>query len=198
MGVFGAVVGRRGAVGFTLARISGCRGVIGFIVGTWLCPVREKVRPACSERPAIGYLWRAGRFFRDNAARGAALGEFCRAAGLMLLMLGERCRAVGVAGMPCDYTWAWPGVPPTDHSQAEADWALLPQTNRPPTHHAGAGGNASIRKQRKQRKRHYSRKRCKRRTLTSSRASRGTRWSRAAGSRRAGRGGSQPRARGAR
>ena len=141
MGVFGAVVGRRGAVGFTLARISGCRGVIGFIVGTWLCPVREKVRPACSERPAIGYLWRAGRFFRDNAARGAALGEFCRAAGLMLLMLGERCRAVGVAGMPCDYTWAWPGVPPTDHSQAEADWALLPQTNRPPSRHAGAGGN---------------------------------------------------------
>ena len=27
-----------------------------------------------------------------------------------------------------------------DHSQAEADRALLPQINRPPTHHAGAGG----------------------------------------------------------
>ena len=32
--------------GFTLARVSGCSGVIGCIVATWLCPVREKVRPA--------------------------------------------------------------------------------------------------------------------------------------------------------
>ena len=122
MGVSGAVVGRRGAVGFTLARISGCRGVIGFKVGTWLCPVREKVRPACSERHKIGVLWRVGRI-------------------LLRKSLGERCRAAGVAGMPCSYTWAWPGVPPTAHSQAEADWALLPQTNRPPSRHAGAGGN---------------------------------------------------------
>ena len=29
-----------------LAYISACSGVIGFKVGTWLCPVREKVRPA--------------------------------------------------------------------------------------------------------------------------------------------------------
>ena len=60
--------------GFTVACISGCRGVIGFPVGTWPCPVRERVRPArsdggrerekalpaCSERPTIGFLWRAG------------------------------------------------------------------------------------------------------------------------------------------
>ena len=42
------------------------------------------------------------------------------------------------------------------------------------------------------------RKQCKRRALTSFRASRGTRWSRAAGSQRAGTGDSRPRARGAR
>ena len=29
-----------------LAYISACSGVIGFKVGAWLCPVREKVRPA--------------------------------------------------------------------------------------------------------------------------------------------------------
>jgi len=29
-----------------LARVSGCSGVIGCIVATWLCLVREKVRPA--------------------------------------------------------------------------------------------------------------------------------------------------------
>jgi len=32
--------------GFMLARVSGCSGVIGFKVATWLCPMREKVRPA--------------------------------------------------------------------------------------------------------------------------------------------------------
>ena len=84
------------------------------------------------------------------------------------------------------------------------------QTKRPPTRHAGAGGMAKAAwspsaarnvwkvRSHKQCKQHYGRKRCKRRALTSSRASLGTRWSRAARSRRAGRGGSRPRARGAR
>lgn len=49
-----------------------------------------------------------------------------------------------------------------------------------------------------QTKRHMRRKQVKCCALTSSRASRGTRWFRAAGSRLAGRGGSLPRARGAR
>ena len=62
MGVFGAVFGCRGDAGFngrclgasigdggfTLACISGRRGVIGCIVATWLCPEREKVRPGSS------------------------------------------------------------------------------------------------------------------------------------------------------
>jgi len=46
MGVFGAFFGCIGDGGFALVCISACRGVIGFKVGTWLCPVREKVRPA--------------------------------------------------------------------------------------------------------------------------------------------------------
>ena len=65
MGVFGVFFGCRGDGGFNgrclgasigdggfmLAYISGCRGVIGFNLATWLCPVREKVRPA---RPGVG------------------------------------------------------------------------------------------------------------------------------------------------
>ena len=92
--------------GFTLACISCCRGVIGCIVATWLCPVREKVRPAwsgggcerekvrpaCSKWPKIGGLWRAGRTFSRNSrgteragrtfsrtsSRGVPPGELCR------------------------------------------------------------------------------------------------------------------------
>ena len=89
MGVFGAFFGRRGDGGFdgrcsgasigdggfTLVCISGRCGDGGFAVVTWLCPVREKVRPAGSgggcERekvrpahekwPKNGVFWRAGR-----------------------------------------------------------------------------------------------------------------------------------------
>ena len=43
------ISGRRGATGFTVACIGGRRGVIGFNLATWLCPVREKVRPACPD-----------------------------------------------------------------------------------------------------------------------------------------------------
>ena len=46
-----------------LAYISACSGVIGFKVGTWLCPVREKVRPACPKRPKNAVLRRVGRTF---------------------------------------------------------------------------------------------------------------------------------------
>ena len=81
-----------GAGGFMLACISGCRGVIGFKVGTWPCPVREKVRPA---RPGVdvsakkfaqrtkngsksAFSGVLGEFFRGNAAGGGVLGEFFR------------------------------------------------------------------------------------------------------------------------
>ena len=107
MCVFGAVVGCRGDGGFngccsgasigdggfTLARISGRRGVIGCIVATWLCPLREKVRPtrpdggrerekvrpAHEKWPTIGVLWRAGRVFsRKHRWRGRAGRVFSR------------------------------------------------------------------------------------------------------------------------
>ena len=103
MGVLGAFFGCRGDGGFNgccsgasigdggimLACISGCRGVIGCIVATWLCPVREKVRPAwsdggrerekvrpaCSKCPEIGVLWRAGRTFSRLGMRGPVAGR---------------------------------------------------------------------------------------------------------------------------
>ena len=104
MGVFGAFFGcsgvagfngrllgaSSGAGGFMLACISGCRGVIGFKVGTWPCPVREKVRPAWpgegasakkfAQRTKNGsksaFSGVLGEFFRGNAAGGGVLGEF--------------------------------------------------------------------------------------------------------------------------
>ena len=93
MGVFDAFFGCIGDGGFTLACISGRRGDGGFTVATWLCPVREKVRPARSDggrerekvRPAhekwpkIGVLWRAGRVFsRKHRWRGRAGRSFSR------------------------------------------------------------------------------------------------------------------------
>ena len=139
MGVFGAVVGRRGAVGFTLARISGCRGVIGFKVGTWLCPVREKVRPACSERSKIGVLWRVGR----------VISRKCRSRGCVGRILSRYRPDASHVGRTLSRRWrCWHAmrlyVGPARraaHSQAEAGRALSRQTNRLPSHHAGAGGN---------------------------------------------------------
>ena len=122
MGVFDAFFGCIGDGGFTLACISGCRGVIGFKVGTWLCSVREKVRPARSaggcERekvrpayekwPKIGVLWRVGRTFSRKhrwmgragrtfswlSTRGPVLGEFFRGApALRALLTGQTCPA---------------------------------------------------------------------------------------------------------
>ena len=92
MGVFGALFGCIGDGGFMLAYISACRGVIGFKVGTWLCPVREKVRPAAlfQRESAKKFAPHAqngrktlfsgalGELFRGNAAGGAALGELFR------------------------------------------------------------------------------------------------------------------------
>ena len=106
MGVFRAFFGCRGVAGFnaccsgasigdggfTLACISGCRGVIGCIVATCLCPVREKVRPAWPDggckrekvrpaspkRPKNAVFRRVGRVFRGRADEGAVLGEVFR------------------------------------------------------------------------------------------------------------------------
>ena len=65
--------------GFTLARISGCRGVVGFKVATSLRPVREVFRPAW-----LGVCVSAKKFAQrtENTPKVVflgLLGEFCRA-----------------------------------------------------------------------------------------------------------------------
>ena len=128
MGVFGVFFGCIGVVGFngrcsavsigdagfTLVCISGRCGDGGFTVATWLCPVREKVRPAGSgggcERekvrpahekwPKNGVFWRAGRSFsRKCRWRGCAGRVFSRT-GSRVILLGELCRAVALAAGP--------------------------------------------------------------------------------------------------
>ena len=128
MGVFGAFFGCIGVVGFngrcsgacsgdagfTLVCISGRCGDGGFTVDTWLCPVREKVRPAGSGggcerekvRPLrsqwlkIGVIWRAGRSFsRKCRWRGCAGRVFSRT-GSRRIPRGELCCAAALVVGP--------------------------------------------------------------------------------------------------
>ena len=129
MGVFGAVFGCSGVVGFNgccsgacsgdggfmLACISGRRGDGGFTVATWLGPVREKVRPAwsdggrerekvrpaCSKWPEIGVLWRAGRSFSRLGMRGPLLGELFRGNVAGGPLLGEFFAPIGPEPRSC-------------------------------------------------------------------------------------------------
>ena len=93
--------------GFTLACISGCRGVVGFTVTTSVRPEREKVRPAWSgggcerekvrparsKHPKIGLFTLAGRTFsRVGCWRGRAGRTFSRV-GRWRGWLGELFRA---------------------------------------------------------------------------------------------------------
>ena len=61
-----------------LARVSGCSDVIGFKVATWLCPVREKVRPArldvCVSAKKLALQAQNGR----KTLFSGALGELFR------------------------------------------------------------------------------------------------------------------------
>ena len=112
MGVFRAFFGCSGAGGFMLACISGCRGVIGFKVGTWPCPVREKVRPAwpdvcvstkkfalhAQNTPKSAFLRLLGELFRGRATGGAALGEFFRGNAAGWAVLGELFRGNAAGG----------------------------------------------------------------------------------------------------
>jgi len=116
MGVFGAVFGCSGDVGFMLACIRDCRGVIGFNVATLSRLVREKVRPArpdvrvsakklalrtkmaqnwcfraCranifAEKPLKGLCW--ARFFAEEPLKG-----LCRAKFFAEMPLEARCWA---------------------------------------------------------------------------------------------------------
>ena len=89
MGVFGVFFGCRGVVGFngccsgvskgdggfTVACVSGCSGVVGFKAATWLCPEREKVRPARLKRPKNAVFRRVGRVISRVSPRGPASGR---------------------------------------------------------------------------------------------------------------------------
>ena len=225
MGDFGAFLGRRGAVGFNgccsgarsghggfmLACTSDCSGGGGCLFATSQCLVREKVLPAHEKRPKIGGLWRAGRVFsRKCRWWGRAGRTFSRVStGGPVAGRISLCHRCSWRALQLHVGRARRRHPPTAARPRPVARSEL-QTKRPPTRHAGAGDTAktawspsaarNVRKVRshKQRNQHYGRKQLKRRVLTSSRVSRGTRWSRAAGSRRAGRDGSRPRARGAR
>ena len=93
MGVFVAVFGCRGDVGFKGPLLGVSSGVVGFNVATLSHLVREKVRPAwpdvcvnakkfalhAQNTPKSAFLRLLGEFFRGRAAGGAVLGEFFRA-----------------------------------------------------------------------------------------------------------------------
>ena len=92
MGVFSVFLGCRGVAGFSgccrgasrgdggfmLACISGCRGAVGFEVGTCLCPVREIIRPA---RLDVGVSAKKFALQAQNGRKmlfSGALGELFR------------------------------------------------------------------------------------------------------------------------
>ena len=93
MGVFSAVFGCRGDVGFNGPLLGVSSGVVGFNVVTLSHLLREKVRPAslshrenakkfalhAQNTPKSAFLRLLGEFFRGRAAGGAVLGEYFRA-----------------------------------------------------------------------------------------------------------------------
>ena len=127
MGVFGVFFGCRGVVGFSgpllgacsgdggfmPACVSGCSDVFGFNVATWLCPVREKVRPArpdvgasakkfaqrAENTPISAFLGLLGELFRGSAGGEGALGELFRGSADGGAALGEFFRG-NAAGSP--------------------------------------------------------------------------------------------------
>ena len=103
MGVFGAVFGCSGDVGFSGPLLGVSSGVVGFNVATLSCLVREKVRPAwpdvcvsakkfalhAQNTPKSAFLHLLGELFRGRAAGGAVLGEFFRGNAAGGAVLGE-------------------------------------------------------------------------------------------------------------
>ena len=58
--------------------ISGRRGVFGFNLATWLCPVREKVRPARLDVGVSAKMFALRAQNGPNSAFYGALGELFR------------------------------------------------------------------------------------------------------------------------
>ena len=93
MGVFGAVFGCSGDVGFSGPLLAVCSGVVGFNASALSLLMRDILRPAglmvgvsakkfaqrAQNGPHSAFLRLLGEFFRGNAGGGAALGEFFRA-----------------------------------------------------------------------------------------------------------------------
>ena len=122
--------------------------------------------------------------------------------GLHRAFLAPIAPPIDAAVMRCRYTWARRPCPTgrREPHPGSVGYAFIAR-RKPPARASCAGGRQRKHQQATQAvqtKRQEGRKQCKPRGLTSSRASRGIRWSRAAGSPRAGTGGSRPRARGAR
>ena len=107
MGVFGAVFGCRGDVGFSGPLLGASSGVVGFNAAMLLRLVREKVRPAwpdvcvsakkfalhAQNTQQSAFLRLLGELFRGNAAGVAVLGELFRGNAAGGVVLGEFFRA---------------------------------------------------------------------------------------------------------
>ena len=99
MGVFGAVFGCRGVVGFSGPLLGASSGVVGFKVATLSRLVREKVRPARAKHPKIGVFALAGRVFsRKCQWRGCAGRVFSRQSALRPGLVGDVAHEAGCGG----------------------------------------------------------------------------------------------------
>ena len=65
--------------------------LLGLMVGV----SAKKFALRAQKGPQAAFYGVLGEFFRDNASRGAALGEFCLAQGQICLVLDEECLANG-------------------------------------------------------------------------------------------------------
>ena len=126
-----------------LACISGCRGVIGFNVATSQLPVREKFALRTKNGPKSAFYGVLGELFREYAAGRVTLGELIRARygkgrhsdGFFVEKSRFLSRNDDVCNAGCSQApRPGPGQPRLQR----------PKRKRPPTRHAGAGGNSGM------------------------------------------------------
>ena len=129
MGVFGAVFGCRGDVGFKGPLLGASRGVVGFNVTTLLRLVREKVRPAwldvcvsakkfalCAHNGSkLAFSGVLGEVFRGRAAGGAVLGEFFRGPAVVGVAAGPSTGSVDPSMRSYTLWVAWWAARPGHH-----------------------------------------------------------------------------------
>ena len=95
MGVFGAVFGRRGDVGFSSPLLGASSGVVGFNVAMFLSPVREICRPASPAPPAVREIC------RPASPAPPAVREIVRPAHEKWLKMGVLWRAGRTSSRKC-------------------------------------------------------------------------------------------------